>query len=72
MAERTARKSKMESRVPEEARQHFRAAREEMRKGVETLFPEGFFEHGKSARREMLMAWRSMLDAAIERMNEKA
>jgi hypothetical protein len=71
MAERAARKPKMESRIPEDARQHFRAAREEMRKGVETLFPEGFFEHRRNARREVLMAWRSMLDAAIQRMDEK-
>jgi hypothetical protein len=71
MAERTSRKPKMESRMPEEARQHFRAAREEMRRSIETLLPDGFFEHRKSARREMLMAWRSVLDAAIERMDEK-
>jgi hypothetical protein len=72
MAERTSQKPKMKSHVPEEARQHFRAARKEMRKSLETLFPEGFWEHRKSARREMLLAWRSMLDAAIERMDEKA
>ena len=72
MAERASRKPKMESRIPEEARQHFRAAREEMRKGLETLLPEGFLEHRKSARREVLMAWRSILDSAIERMDEKA
>lgn len=72
MAEKTARQKKYESHIPEDAREHFRAAREEMRNGIKTLFPEGFFEHRKSARREVLMAWRSMLDAAIERMDEKA
>ena len=72
MAEKTARQKKYESHIPDEARQHFRAAREEMRKSVEMLMPEGFLEHRKSARREMLMAWRSMLDAAIHRMDEKA
>lgn len=72
MAEKTTRKKRVESYIPEEARKHFRAARTEMRKGVETLFPEGFVTHGRSARREMLMAWRSMLDAAIDRMEEKA
>lgn len=72
MAEKTARKNKFESHIPEEARQHFRAAREEMRKSMELLLPEGFIEHRKGARREMLLAWRSMLDAAIERMDEKA
>ena len=72
MAEKTTRQKKYESRIPEEARQHFRAAREEMRKSLEVLLPEGFFEHRRSARREMLLAWRSMLDAAIQRMDEKA
>ncbi|MBN1452022.1 MAG: hypothetical protein JW963_13485 [Anaerolineales bacterium] len=71
MAEKTTRQKKYEERVPEEARQHFRAAREEMRKSVELLLPEGFLEHRKGARREMLLAWRSMLDAAIRRMDEK-
>jgi len=72
MDEKTTREKKYESRIPEEARQHFRAARQEMHKSIETLLPEGFFEHRKSARREALLAWRSMLDAAIQRMDEKA
>jgi hypothetical protein len=72
MAEKTTRQKKYESRVPEEAREHFHAARQEMRKSLETFLPEGFFEHRRSARREMLLAWRSMLDEAIQRMDEKA
>ncbi len=70
MAERTSRKTKTESRIPDEARQHFHAARAEMRKSFEALLPESFLTSRKSARREMLMAWRSMLDAAIKRMDE--
>ena len=72
MAEKTSRKKKYEERIPEEARQHFRTARQEMRKSLELLLPEGFIEHRRSARREMLLAWRSMLDSAIQRMDEKA
>lgn len=72
MSEKTSHEKKYTSRIPEEARQHFRAAREEMRKSIETLLPEGFFEHRRGARREVLMAWRSVLDAAIQRMDEKA
>ena len=72
MAEKTSREKKYESRIPEEARQHFRAAREEMRKSMELLLPEGFLEHRRGARREVLMAWRSMLDAAIQHMDKKA
>ena len=70
MAEKTNRQKKFESRIPKEARQHFKAAREEMRKSVELLLPEGFIEHRHNARREMLMAWRSMLDSTIQRMDE--
>ena len=72
MAEKTSREKKYESRIPEDARQHFRAAREEMRKSVEILLPEGFLEHRRGARREVLLAWRSMLDAAIQHIEEKA
>jgi hypothetical protein len=42
-----------------------------MRSAIEGLLPEGFLEHRRTARREMLLAWRSMLDAAIKRMDEK-
>jgi hypothetical protein len=72
MAEKTTRQKKYESHIPDEAREHFHAAHEEMREGVKTFLPEGFLEHRKGARREMLLAWRSMLDAAIQRMDEKA
>lgn len=72
MAEKSTRGKKYESHIPDEARQHFRAARDEMRKSMELLLPEGFFEHRRGARREMLLAWRSMLDAAVQRMDEKA
>ena len=71
MPEKKTHYKKFETRIPEEARQHMRAAREEMRKSIETLVPEGFLEHRHSARREMLMAMRSMLDAAIQRMDDK-
>ena len=56
--------------IPEETRQHFRAAREELRKSVEGMLPPGFVEHRKNARKEMLLAWRSMIDASLERMEE--
>ncbi|MGE5248656.1 MAG: hypothetical protein ACM3QS_00445 [Bacteroidota bacterium] len=58
--------------VPEETRDHYRKAREEMREAFETLLPEGFVEHRRAARREMLLAWRSLIDAAIRRMDEKS
>jgi hypothetical protein len=74
MTEKTERESKFKNHIPEEAREHYKSAREEMRKGVEALMPEGvreFREHRRKAGREMLLAWRSMLDAALERMDKK-
>lgn len=62
---------KRPSILPDETREHLKAAREEMRKSVETLLPPGFLEHRRAARKEFLLAARSLLDAAIKRMDEK-
>jgi len=56
--------------IPDEAVEHAKAAREEMRKSVEALFPPGFIEHRRTARKEMLKAVRSVLEAVIERMEK--
>ena len=72
MAEKSEREKKFKHEIPEEAREHFKKAREEMRSAFEGLLPEGFLDHRRTARREMLLAARSMLDAAIKRMEEKA
>jgi hypothetical protein len=58
--------------IPEEARKHYQKARLEMREAIKGLLPEGFMEHRLTARKEMMLAVRSMLDAAIEKMEEKA
>ena len=54
-----------------EARQHAKSARESMRQSLRELVPPGFMEHRRAARREMLLAMRSLLDAAIERTDKK-
>ena len=64
--------SKRKKLMPEEGREHYRKARQEMREAIQTLLPEGFTEHRRAARREMLLAWRSLIDAAIKRIDEKA
>ncbi len=72
MAEKTTTTRKpFESKVPEDVREHFHAAREEFRKSFEGMVPPGFIEHRRKARREMLLAWRSMIDATLERMDAK-
>jgi hypothetical protein len=71
MAEQTEHTRKhFEGRLTEETRQHMRAAREEFRKSIEGMLPPGFMEHRHKARKEMLLAWRSMIDATLERMEE--
>jgi 2-methylisocitrate lyase-like PEP mutase family enzyme len=50
-----------------EAYEHVRAARSSIHQSFEELIPHGFLEHRKAARKEMLLAMRSLLDAAIER-----
>jgi hypothetical protein len=71
MAEQTDRLHKhFEGKISEETRQHFRAAREEFHKSIEGILPPGFMEHRRKARKEMLLAWRNMIDATLERMEE--
>ena len=71
MAEQKARTHKpFEGKIPEETRQHFHAAREEFCKSVEGILPPEFVEHRRKARKEILLAWRSMIDASLERMEE--
>lgn len=71
MSDKTSRRKYYEDKIPEEVRQHVRAAREEMRESIKAFLPPGFVEHRKNARREMLLAWRSLIDSALERMDEK-
>lgn len=71
MAEKTTRRKPLEDKIPEEAREHFRAAREEMRESIKGFLPPDFFEHRRKARKEMLLAFRSVIDTALKRMEEK-
>jgi hypothetical protein len=57
--------------IPEDVRAHFREARQELRESMKTFLPPGFIEHRRKARREMLLAWRSLIDAALDRMDRK-
>ena len=51
-----------------EAREHARTARDEWRKSMEAWFPPGVAEHSRAARREALLGLRSMINAAIDRL----
>ena len=54
-----------------EARAHVKAAHESFRLSLQDWIPKGFTEHRRAARKEMLLAMRSLLDAAIERTEKK-
>ena len=69
MDEKKTRRRHFEDEIPEDVRQHARAAREELRESVRALLPPGFLEHRRKARKEMLLAWRSLIDSAIERID---
>jgi hypothetical protein len=70
MPEKAHRGSEASPRLTE-AREHAKAAGASLRRSFEELIPHGFIEHRRAARREMLLAMRSLLDAAIERMETK-
>lgn len=62
----------MKDKLPPEALEHMKAAREEMRKGMEAILPPGLLEYRRAARKEALLAFRSLIDAAIKKTEEKS
>jgi hypothetical protein len=71
MPEKTTGRKRFEDEIPEEVREHFRVARHEMRESIRALFPPAFVEHRRTARKEVLLALRSMIDSALDGMDEK-
>lgn len=69
--EKKGKEEKKKRWPPEETRQHLRAARSQIRESYKSLFPPEFIEHRRAARREMLLALRSLVDHALERMEAK-
>jgi hypothetical protein len=52
--------------------EHVKAAGEELRKGLASVVPPEVHEHGRAARREALLAARSVIDAALARLEKHA
>ena len=72
MTEKTARCNKpFENLISDETREHARSAQKEMRKSVKALLPPEFVAHRRKARKEVLMAFRGVIDSAIERTEER-
>ena len=72
MAEKETRRKPFEDKIPEDVREHMRAARDEMRESIKVFLPPEFIEHRRKARKEMLLAWRSVIDSALERIDKKS
>jgi hypothetical protein len=71
MAETTKDEGRRTPRVlPEETREHLKAAGDEFRQSMEGLFPPEFVDHNRRARKEFLLAARSLIDHALERIEE--
>jgi hypothetical protein len=49
--------------------EHMQSARRAAYKQWASLVPEGFREHGREASREFLLAMRSLVEGALERMD---
>jgi hypothetical protein len=69
-----AEKTKTSEKNPKiaEAKEHMKAAHENMHKVAEAWIPEGVRENQIAARKEFLLGLRSLLDAAIEHTEKAA
>lgn len=56
---------------PSEFGKHIKEAGRAAAKQWKSLIPPEFWEHGRVARRETLLAMRSLVDVAIEHLEEK-
>ena len=57
--------------IPEEAMEHARTAREEMRKSIKAILPPEFLAHRQKARLEMLFAAREIINHTIDKLESQ-
>ena len=57
--------------IPEEAIEHAKAARAEMRKSFAAIMPPEFIAHRRTARKELLLAAREIINHTIERIETR-
>ena len=60
-----------EERQPQEAAKSVQKAWSEFKSSLHSCLPEDFWKHERAARRELLLAARSLLDVAIDHLEEK-
>lgn len=56
--------------IPQEAKEHFGAARKEFKKGLDAMFPPQMKEHHQAAQKEVLQGLKSLIDAALDKFDE--
>jgi len=56
--------------IPQEAKDHFGAAREEFKKGLDAMLPPEVKEHRQAAQQEVLKGLRSLIDTALDKFEE--
>ncbi len=66
--EQAERRRPFQEWIPDEAVEHAQAARKAYRKSIEGLFPREFIAQRRTARKEMLLAIRSVVNRALERV----
>jgi hypothetical protein len=72
--ERKKAKEEAREEAPVREREEVRSVQEawrEFQASLRALLPEEFWEHRRAARREALLAVRSLIDAALERIEEE-
>jgi hypothetical protein len=57
-----------EEKKQSEFAQHVKAAASSAGKQWKSLIPQEFWQHGREAKREMLLAFRTVVDGAIDRL----
>jgi hypothetical protein len=67
----TGAESSVQEHLPK-AWEHVKAAGDELRKGLASVVPPEVHEHGRAARREALLAARSVIDAALARLEKRS
>jgi len=72
MTEQVSPNQKFEQPIPDDVREHVRIACQEVHKSIAGLFPPEFREHRQKARKEILLAFRGLVDYAIQRIDEAA
>ena len=70
MSEKSDKRDLWDDPAIKEAHEHLRAARKSVFKGMEALVPEGFVENRRKAKKEVLLAVRTLIDAAIDKIEK--